>query len=135
MQPEKKTAESKAPPLCPASSTGTAFESVDCAARGRYERLRSYILLDPSERPRTSPAQFDLRRFNRFGLLGLADGVALRCAATDLEIQLIGIGAEDAAERMARLCELLAGMLTRSQGGGDATSCALRPGFHRAAGA
>jgi len=92
-------------------------------------------LLDASERPRTSPAQFDLRRFNRFGLLGLADGVALRCAATDLEIQLIGIGADDASDRMARLCELLAGMLTRSEGGGDATSCALREGFHRAAGA
>ena len=129
-RPEKKTAESEA-----ASSSGTTFESLDCTARDRYERLRSYILLDPSERPRTSPAQFDLRRFNRFGLLGLADDVALRSATTDLEIQLIGIGAEDAADRMARLCELLAGVLTRSEGGGDATSCALRPGFHRAAGA
>ena len=115
--------------------SGTAFESVDCAARGRYERLRAYVLLDPAERPRTSPAQFDLRRFNRFGVLGLGDGVAVRCAATDLEIQLIGIGAEDAADRLSRLCELLAGMLTRSQGDGDATSRALRPGFHRAAGA
>jgi len=108
---------------------------VDCSARDRYERLRSYVLLGPAQRPRTSPAQFDLRRFNRFGLLGLADGVVLRSATTDLEIQFIEIGAEDAAERLARLCELLAGMLTRSEGGGDATSCALRPGFHRAAGA
>jgi hypothetical protein len=32
------------------------------------------------------------------------------------------------------LCELLAGMLT-VQGGGDATGCAVRSGFHRASGA
>jgi hypothetical protein len=92
-------------------------------------------LLDPANRPRTSPAQFDLRRFNRFGVLGLAEGVGVRCASTDLEIQLIAIGAEDAEDRQARLCELLAGMLTRPQGGGDATSRAVRSGFHRASGA
>ena len=121
-----------------ASSTipRTAFESVDCPARDRYERLRSYALLDPAERPRTSPAQFDLRRFNRFGLLGLADGEVLRGAGTDFEIEIIGVGTEDAADRLARLCELLAGMLrTPFPGGADATSRPLRPGIHRAAGA
>ena len=90
---------------------------------------------DPAGRPRTSPAQFDLRRFNRFGLLGLADGVVLR-AGTDFEIEIIGLETEDAADRLARLCELLAGMLkTPFPGGADATSRPLRQGFHRAAGA
>ena len=109
---------------------------MDCPARRRYERLRSYALQDPAERPRTSPAQFDLRRFKRFGLLGLADGVVLHGAAADFEIELVGLEAEDAADRLARLYELLAGMLrTPCPGGGDATSRPLRQGFHRAAGA
>ena len=38
-------------------------------AQGRYERLRDYMLMEPADRPRTSPAQFDLRRFHRYGLL------------------------------------------------------------------
>ena len=108
---------------------------MDCAAPGRYERLRAYVLRDPAERPRTSPEQFDLRRFNRFGVLGLAEGVVLRGATTDFEVELVAAGAEDAAERLTRLCELLSGMLTPLPGGADATSRPLRQGFHRAAGA
>jgi hypothetical protein len=134
VHPEKKTIESEA--AGPGRPAGTAFEKVDCPARDRYERLRAYVLLDPAERPRTSAAQFDLRRFNRFGVLGLGDGVGVRCDSTDLEIRLLAIGAEDAEDRRTRLCELLAGMLIRpEQGGGDATGCAVRSGFHRASGA
>jgi hypothetical protein len=112
-----------------------AFEAVACAARDRYEGLRSYVLLGPAERPRTSPAQFDLRRFHRFGLLGLADGVVLHGAAMDFEIQIIGIGAEDASDRLARLREMLAGMVIPFPGGGDATSRPLCESLYRAAGA
>ena len=58
------------------------FLSMGGTAQSRYERLRSYMLEEPDHRPRVSPAQFDLRRFNRFGLLGLADNVWQRFERT-----------------------------------------------------
>jgi hypothetical protein len=112
------------------------FDGAGGSAQQRYERVRVYALTPPSERPRVSPAQFDLRRFQRFGLLGLVDSPPLRwrSEAADFEVHVIPIGAEDAGDRLARLDELLAGLVTMPQGGEDATGCTVRTGLDRAPG-
>jgi hypothetical protein len=112
------------------------FVSAGGTAQARYERVRAYALTDAADRPRVSPAQFDLRRFQRLGLLGLLDRPLrrLRTATTDFEVQLIPLEADDAEACMARLCELLGRLVTESGGGEDATSSALRPGLDRTAG-
>ena len=98
--------------------------------------MRAYALTDPSQRPRVSPAQFDLRRFQRFGLLGLVDGQPLRRGSVggDFEIHVIPLGAEDVRERLTRLCELLGGLLRNPQGGEDATGRTVREGLDGPAG-
>jgi hypothetical protein len=112
------------------------FASAGGSAQQRYESVRAYALTPANGRPRVSPAQFDLRRFHRFGLLGLVDGQPLRrrWEAADFEVHVIPIGTEDAAERQARLYELLAGLVTTPQGGEDATGCTVRTGLDGAAG-
>jgi hypothetical protein len=111
-----------------------SFLSAGGTAQSRYERLRRYVLEDPARRPRTSPAQFDLHRFKRFGLLGLVDGIPRRSASGDFEIQLVPLGAEDAEQRLARLCALLGGLITGGQGDQDATHRTLRQGLDGPAG-
>jgi hypothetical protein len=92
-------------------------------------------LLDPVERPRISPERFDLERFGRFGLLGLVDERPTRRADDRFEVQVIPLGTEDASDRWARLCELLAGLVTQPEGGEpDATSCPVRAGIDGLAG-
>ena len=103
-------------------------------AQQRYERLRSYVLLDPARRPRVSPERFDLQRFRRFGLLGLVDGQPTRQADDRFEVQIVPLGTDDAADRWARLCELLGRLVTMPQGGEDATGCTVRAGVDGAAG-
>jgi hypothetical protein len=112
------------------------FASAGGRAQERYERVRAYALTDSVDRPRVSPAQFDLHRFQRLGLLGLLDRPVrhLRTAASDFELQVIPLEADDAEDRMARLCELLGGLLTEPKGGEDATSGAVCPGLDGAAG-
>ena len=108
----------------PSRSAGSIpFAAAGGAAQQRYERVRVYALTPANERPRVSPAQFDLRRFQRLGLLGLVDRPPLRwrSGADDFEVHVIPIGAEDAVGRLARLDELLAGLVTTPQGGEDAT--------------
>jgi hypothetical protein len=123
-RPEKKTFE--------AGSARSWRGRADGAAE-RYERLRSYVLTPRAERPRVSPAQFDLRRFNRFGLLGLADAESrpTRARRRTFEVQVIAIGTADARDRWFRLCELLLGLV---RGAEDATSGAVRAGVDRVAG-
>lgn len=102
-----------------------------------YERLRGYMLTEPADRPRTSPAQFDLQRFHRYGLLGLVAGTPLQrgCgegARAIFGVQLIPMEAEDAQDRWARLFDLLARAMSGSQGGDDAaggTVCQGLDGF------
>jgi hypothetical protein len=112
------------------------FDKAGGSAQQRYERVRAYALTPSHERPRVSPAQFDLRRFQRFGLLGLVDGQPLRrrWEASDFEVHVIPVGAEDAAERRTRLCELLAGLVMAPQGGEHATDSTVRTGVDGAAG-
>jgi hypothetical protein len=111
-------------------------QSAGGSAQQRYERVRAYALTPANDRPRVSPAQFDLRRLQRFGLLGLVDGIVWRPGHGDFEVQLVPLGADDAEERLARLCELLGTLLSvPGEGGGDATSSALRAGVDGAAGA
>ena len=110
------------------------FLSVGGWPQDRYERLRAYMLEDPARRPRVSPAQFDLRRFNRYGLLGLTDQGLRRYGGGEFEVEIVPIDTEDASDRLARLCELLAKMATKSHGGGHATSGAVRQSFDRPAG-
>jgi hypothetical protein len=86
-------------------------------AQQRYERLRSYVLLDPARRPRVSPERFDLERFRRFGLLGLVDGQPARQIDERFEVQVVPLGTDDAADRWARLCELLGGLMTMPREG------------------
>jgi len=84
------------------------------------------------ERPRVSPAQFDLRRFNRFGLLGLVDPESQPsqdCATFD--VRLLAIGTEDARDRWTRLCELLMGLLKEVE---HAPSGPVRAGIDRVTG-
>jgi hypothetical protein len=82
-----------------------------------------------------SPEQFDLRRFNRFGLLGLVEYVFRRGEIASFDIEVVPIGAEDAEDRLSRLFALLAGLLDRPEGGGDATGSAVRPGLDGSSGA
>jgi hypothetical protein len=84
--------------------------------------------------PRVSPVEFDLRRFNRFGVLGLVDPTFTRVGAKGFEIEVVPIGADDAEDRWARLLGVLGELLRLSGGGGDATGGALRPGFDGSAG-
>jgi hypothetical protein len=93
------------------------------------------VLLDPARRPRISPERFDLERFRRFGLLGLVDQHPTRETTDAFEVQLMPLGTDDASDRWARLCELLAGLVTQPEGGEpDATSCPVRAGFDGVAG-
>ena len=72
--PEKKTADETAARVEDKRERVAApFLSIGGMAQGRYERLRTYMLTEPAARPRVSPAQFDLRRFERFGVLGLVE--------------------------------------------------------------
>jgi hypothetical protein len=108
-------------------------------AQGRYERLRDYMLMEPADRPRTSPAQFDLRRFHRYGLLGLVDGTPLRRGCGDgteaaFDVQIVVMEAEDGQDRWARLFDLLAGAVSGSRGGEDAAGGAVCQGLDGLAG-
>ena len=106
-------------------------------AQARYERLRDYMLAEPADRPRTSPAQFDLRRFQRYGLLGLVDATPLRRGGGDgtaFDVQIIPVEAEDAQDRWARLFDLLAGAMSGLRGGDDAASGAVCQGVDGPAG-
>jgi hypothetical protein len=109
------------------------------SAQERYERLRDYMLTEPTDRPRTSPAQFDLRRFERYGLLGLVDGTPLRRGCRDgthaaFEVQIIAMEAEDAQDRWARLFDLLARAVGGSCGGDDAAGGTVCQGLDGLAG-
>jgi hypothetical protein len=105
-------------------------------AQARYERVRAYALTDPASRPRISPAQFDLRRFQRLGLLGLLDQPVrhMRTPTMDFEVQLVLLATDDADDRMARLCDLLGRLVTEPRGGEDATRRTLCPSLDRTAG-
>jgi hypothetical protein len=97
------------------------------------------MLTDPADRTRTSPAQFDLRRFQRYGLLGLVDGTPWRRGCGDgphaaFEVQLIAMEAEDAQERWARLFDLLARAVSGSRGGDDAADGTVCQGLDGLAG-
>jgi hypothetical protein len=129
---EKKTTDAESIPI----SKIPDFASAGGRAQARYERVRAYALTDPADRPRVSPAQFDLHRLQRLGLLGLLDRPVhhARTAATDFELQLIPLVADDFEDRVARLCELLGGMLAERRGGENATSGTVCPGLDRAAG-
>jgi len=129
---EKKTTDAGSTPI----SRLRVFTSAGGRAQERYERVRAYALTAPAARPRVSPAQFDLHRFQRLGLLGLLDRPvqSRQTAASDFELEVIPLEANDAEERMARLCELLGGLLTEPGGGKDATSGAVCAGLDRAAG-
>jgi hypothetical protein len=126
VQPEKKTADtaqrgSERRGAMEARPFLTSGGAVQC----RYERLRDYMLTEPTDRPRTSPAQFDLQRFHRYGLLGLVDGTPLRRGCGDatratFDVQLIAMEAEDAPDRWARLFVLLARTVSGSRGGDHA---------------
>ena len=123
--------------MVPSRSAGSnPFDRAGGSAQQRYERVRAYALIPTQDRPRVSPAQFDLRRFQRFGLLGLVDGQPLRrrWEAADFEVHVIPVGAEDAAERRARLYELLAGLVTPRQEGENATGSTVRTGLDGASG-
>jgi hypothetical protein len=115
------------------------FLSSGGMAQCRYERLRDYMLTEPADRPRTSPALFDLRRFQRYGLLGLVDGTPLRrsCGGgtrAAFDVQLIAMEAEDAQDRWARLFDLLARAVSGSRGGDDAAGGAVCQGLDGLAG-
>ncbi len=116
--------------------SSVSFGRAGGPAQQRYERVRAYALTPAHQRPRVSPARFDLRRFQRFGLLGLVDGQPLRqrWEACDFEVHVIPVGAEDAAERRARLYELLTGLVGTPQGGEHATGSTVRTGVDGAAG-
>ncbi|MFQ5968682.1 MAG: hypothetical protein ACE5MI_13940 [Acidimicrobiia bacterium] len=103
-------------------------------AQLRYERLRTYVLDHADPHRRRSPAQFDLQRFKRFGLLGLVEGEPRRSPLGDWEIQVVPLGANDAEDRLCRLYALLADLITQDPGDADATCRPLRPGLDRAAG-
>ena len=92
------------------------------------------MLTEPDQRPRVSPAQFDLRRLNRFGVVGFVDHGFQWQSSGDFEVEIIPMGAEDAEDRMARLCEFLVGVMRDSQGGDDATCGAVREGLDGPAG-
>jgi hypothetical protein len=132
--PEKKTADDEEMSLSSLEEGRLPFLSIGGASQARYERLRSYMLEDPAFRPRVSPAQFDLRRLNHFGLLGLADHGWQRREQDDFEVAIIPMESDDASDRLARLFELLTKAVAASHGGGDATSCAVREGIDRPAG-
>jgi hypothetical protein len=133
--PEKKTAEAGSNHCEAAAGPRQAvpFLSAGGTAQERYERVRSYALTPVERRAGTSPARFDLRRFQRFGLLGLVDG-KLHRRSDDFEIELVPVGAVDAKDRVARLCTLLAGLLKDRPGGDDASSRVVRQGLDQPAG-
>jgi hypothetical protein len=138
VRPEKKTADSaqlRSERRCARASS--PFLTAGGTAQGRYERLRDDMLTEPAERPRTSPAQFDLRRFHRYGLLGLVDGTPLRRGCGDgtaFDVQLIAMETEDAQDRWARLFDLLAGAVSGSRGGDDAAGGTVCQGLDGLAG-
>lgn len=91
------------------------------AAAERYERLRAYVLVPAAGRRRASPAQFDLHRFQRRGLLGLVDPASWSGTGSGgrFDVRVLAIETADARERWDRLCDLVVGLV---KGGGDATS-------------
>lgn len=108
-------------------------------AQLRYETLREYMLRPAPQRPRASPARFDLDRYERFGLLGLLErdpvgGGWFSSDTAAFDIEVITVGAADGDERRARLVAFLAQLITTPQGGEDDSGCPLRPGFYRDAG-
>jgi hypothetical protein len=133
--PEKKTADETAARVEDERVRIAApFLSIGGMAQDRYERLRTYMLTEPAARPRVSPAQFDLRRFQRFGVLGLVEHDVLRPQGGHFVIELVALGTDDSEDRLTRLCALLGGWVTGAQGGEDATSGAVRSGVDGLAG-
>jgi transposase len=126
----KKTNESGSCPIRSAIEP-IPFLEAGGTAQSRYERLRRYVLEEPARRPRTSPAQFDLQRFKRFGLLGLVAGHPRSSPSGDFEIQLVPLGAEDAEQRLDRLCGVLAGLVMTSEGGWRCDVPQSTPGSRR----
>lgn len=112
----------------------TPFLSIGGTAQDRYERLRTYMLTERAARPRVSPAQFDRRRFERFGMLGLVEHDVVRSQGGHFEIELVALGPEESEDRLTRVCALLAGWVTGAQGGMDATSGVVRAGVDGLAG-
>ena len=131
---EKKTADAREVRFCSSASERVPFVASGGAPQRRYERLRAYVLMEPDQRPRVSPAQFDLRRLNRFGMAGLVDHAFPWDGSGAFEVEVIPMGAEDAEDRMARLCEFLARMVSAPKGGDDATCRPVRQGLDGLAG-
>jgi hypothetical protein len=134
VEPEKKTAEVGDAELDESERTQVPFLQLGGQPQERYERLRAFILEDAVCRPQVNPAHFDLRRFNRFGLLGFSVQAWKWRDESDFEIEIVPIGVEVAGDRMSRLFELLTQMVATSLGGEDATSRAVRQGLDRSAG-
>jgi hypothetical protein len=140
VEPEKKTADfAQLRPERQCAIASSPFLTSGGTAQCRYERLRDHMLTEPADRPRTSPAQFDLRRFQRYGLLGLVDGAARRRGCGNgpdaaFDVQLIALEAEDARDRWARLFDLLARAVSGSRGGDDATGGTVCQGLDGLAG-
>lgn len=108
-------------------------------AQVRYETLREYMLRPLSQRPRSSPARFDLNRYERFGLLGLLerDPVGEDWFSSDMgafEVEVIPVATADGDERRTRLVAFLAQLITTPHGGEDDPGCPLCPSVHRDAG-
>jgi hypothetical protein len=133
--PEKKTADETAAHGQDEHVRDAApFLAIGGMAQARYERLRTYMLTEPAARARVSPAQFDLRRFERFGVLGLVEHDVRHPQWGDVEIEIVALGTDDSEDRLMRLCALLGGWVTGAQGGEDATSGAVRSGVDGLAG-
>ncbi len=97
------------------------------------------MLVPKDRRPRTSPARFDLSRFERFGLLGLLErdpvGEAWRSDRVGaFDVEVIPIGTTDAAGRRARFYQFLYQLVTAPEGGLHASRGSLRSRLHRDAG-
>jgi len=97
------------------------------------------MLLPERQRPRISPALFDLDRYQRFGVLGLLDHDPVGdgwfwSVHGALQVEVIAVGSADSGERRGRLLALLAQLIDPAQGGEDASGSPLRSRFHRDAG-
>src|SRR5438128_3316287 len=127
----KPNSKYSAPLIAPNRRGAAHFLNLGGPAQERYEDLRSHVFTERLGH-RLTPAQFDLARVARFGVLGLLDndplGVTWATHAVDqFDVELIPVGPADASERMARLCAVLYSLTTTPRGGDAATRRTVRP--------
>lgn len=139
----KKTAEGGCSEALEAVRKGEAqplpFLQAGGEGQDRYEALRKFILLPVLQRPRTSPICFDLRRYERHGLLSFLarDPVGESwgaCTRDSFEVHVVPVGTSNARHGWAQLLDFLGHMVTATEGGKNDARCAVRPCLDRNAG-